>query len=244
VYLPNVNLRSTVQVCQDTPGSLAPGGQPCKYGYTPSTNPASALQGSIVVTPEQYNAALKEAITQQPWATFYDGVADRSPALTTGWTGVDVAKFYKALGVPNYDLNCIKTCVASDGKTYEQPLLGVDERVRAFYLMTEFDFDRVPYTDLLFPFGVTLEGNFGYRMVNTKVKGHGLLTFNSITRTAAFNPLDPNNAAGISTLTYRKATDIDASTTDYMPSLNLALWAVPETVVVRYNQAKTIARPG
>ena len=38
-------------------------------------------------------------------------------------------------------------------------------------------------------------------------------------------------------------TTLNASTTDYMPSLNLALWAIPDQVVLRYNRAKTVARP-
>src|SRR5690606_18131541 len=43
---------------------------------------------------------------------------------------------------------------------------------------------------------------------------------------------------------YRRATAIASNTTDFMPIYNLALWVVPDTFVVRYNHAKTIARPG
>jgi len=44
-----------------------------------------------------------------------------------------------------------------------------------------------------------------------------------------------------STLT--KATRFDAVTTDIMPVFNLAFWPVKNQVVLRYNRAKTVARP-
>jgi TonB-dependent receptor len=40
-----------------------------------------------------------------------------------------------------------------------------------------------------------------------------------------------------------KNTSIDATTHDFMPIYNLSMWVVPDQVVLRYNHAKTVARP-
>jgi hypothetical protein len=88
-----------------------------------------------------------------------------------------------------------------------------------------------------------LEGNAGYRFVRTRVTGTGVMGFTSIVKTAAFNPLNPNAAGGTATSTFIKNTTLDSNTTDKMPIYNLALWVVPEQVVLRYNHARTVARP-
>lgn len=243
VYVSTNNLRTTFQVCENTPGSLAPGGRPCQYGYNPSTDPRTARQGTIVISPEQYRQIFNQVYTVQPTAQFYAGDPDRPGNLTNGWTEFDIDKVYALLGVPNYNLDCIKECVGSDGKMYAQPKNSIAETVDAGYLMANFEVDRVPFTQRSLPFGLSFDGNVGVRAVKTKVVGSGQLTFRSIVPTAAYNPLDPNNAAGISTRVYRKETAISATTTDYLPSVNLNTWLVPDKLVLRYNWGKTIARP-
>jgi TonB-dependent receptor len=243
IYLPTNNHRTVFQVCQDTPGSLAPGGRPCKYGYNPSTDPRVALQGTIVITPDQYRDFFKQSYTKEPTAQFYAGDPDRPASLTNGWTEFDIDKIYSLLGVPNYNLNCIKECTASDGNVYAQPKNSIMEQVDAGYLMANYEIDRFPFTQRALPFGLTFDGNVGVRAVKTKVVGSGQLTFQSIVPNANYNPLDPNNTAGITTRIYRKETAINASTTDYLPSFNMNTWLVPDKLVLRYNWGKTIARP-
>jgi TonB-dependent receptor len=244
IYLSTNNLRTTFQVCQDTPGSLAPGGRPCKYGYTPSTDPNKSLQGSIVITPEQYRALFTQAYTVQPTAQFYAGDPNRPATLTNGWTEFDIDKVYALLGVPNYNLDCIKSCVGSDGKTYNQSKNSIYEQVDAGYLMANFEVDRFPFTERALPFGLVFDGNVGVRAVKTHVVGTGQLTFQSIVPIeGVYDPANPNNAAGMSTRVYRKQTSINSTTTDYLPSVNLNTWVVPDKVVLRYNWGKTIARP-
>src|SRR5262249_26123463 len=68
-------------------------------------------------------------------------------------------------------------------------------------------------------------------------------TFQSIRKTAAFDPANPGAAAGIQTSFYRQNTSIKGSNTDVMPSLNVGLWVVPDKVVTRYSVGKTVARP-
>jgi TonB-dependent receptor len=243
VYVSTNNLRTTFQVCQDTPGSLAPGGKPCQYGYTPSTDPTKARQGTIVITPEQYRDIFKQAYTVQPTAQFYAGDPNRPATLINGWTEFDIDKMYSLLGVPNYNLDCIKSCVGSDGKVYNQSKSAIVEQVDAGYLMANFEVDRFPFTERALPFGISFDGNVGVRAVKTKVVGSGVLTFKSIAPTASYNWADRENPAGMSTLTYRKDTAINSTTTDYLPSVNLNTWLVPDKLVLRYNWGKTVARP-
>jgi TonB-dependent receptor len=243
VYVSTNNLRTTFQVCQDTPGSLAPGGRPCQYGYTPSANPNTARQGTIVITPQQYVDLFTNSYTKQPTAQFYSGDKERPASLTNGWTEFDIDKAYALLGVQNYNLDCIKSCVGSDGKTYNQSKNSIAEQVDAGYVMANFEVDRFPFTQRALPFGVVFDGNVGVRAVKTKVAGTGLLVFRSIVPTAAYNPADRDAPAGITTRVYRRETAINAQTTDYLPSVNLNTWMVPDKLVLRYNWGKTIARP-
>jgi TonB-dependent receptor len=79
--------------------------------------------------------------------------------------------------------------------------------------------------------------------VNTKVAGTGNLGFQTIRKSPSYNPANPDVSTGIISNTLIVPTTLNASTTDYMPALNLALWAIPDQVVLRYNRAKTVARP-
>ena len=243
IYVPNSNHRTTWQVCQDTPGSLGAGGRPCAFGYNPNFNPNNANAGAIVITPERFREIFAAAFNVAPTAQFYASDPDRPANLSNGWTEHDVEKVYEMLGVQNYNLDCIKRCKGSDGQMYDQPLNAISEKVDAGYVQANFEIDRFPFTDRALPFGLVFDGNFGTRMVTTKVRGTGQLIFRSIVKTANYNGLDPNNAAGISERTYRKDTTINAATTDYLPAFNLNTWVIPDKVVMRFNWAKTIARP-
>ncbi|KQW87018.1 hypothetical protein ASC94_26675 [Massilia sp. Root418] len=246
-YVPAINMpqsivRSSFIGCENTAGSLGAGGSPCKYGYNPSTNPATALSGQVVMNQQQFQDIITAAMTGQS-TRFFNGAKDRPAGLVESWSTIDVEKVFAMTGVPNVNYDCLKECTASDGKVYAQPSNKFTEKVRSGYLMTDFTVDRVPFTSKALPFNWELEGNFGYRIVNTKVSGTGVMGFQTIRKTGGFNPSNPDAAAGITSSTLIVPTTLNASTTDYMPALNLALWAVPDQVVLRYNRAKTIARP-
>jgi TonB-dependent receptor len=110
--------------------------------------------------------------------------------------------------------------------------------------MTDFEIDHLPFSKNPLPFGMELSGNLGVRVVKTNVMGTGNMSFTTIKKTASYDPLNPNAAGGTTTTTFRKNTSIQDDATDVMPIYNLALWAIPNTLVVRYNHAKTVARPG
>ena len=242
ITMPQSIVRSTFVGCENTAGSLGAGGQPCAYGYNANTNPLNAQSGQIVFTQKQFQDIITQAMTERT-TQFFAGAKDRPAGLIDGWTQIDVEKVFALTGAKNANYDCLKECTASDGKVYSQPSGNFTEKVRSGYLMTDFLIDHVPFTTLGLPFNWELDGNFGYRIVNTKVQGTGIMGFTSIQKTASYNPANPNQAGGTVTTTLITPTTLDASTTDYMPALNLALWTIPDQVVLRYNRAKTIARP-
>jgi TonB-dependent receptor len=241
VYLPSLNAKSTVVGCQDTTGSLGTGGQRCAYGYNPSTNPTSPFFGQTVLTQAAYQDLVKQSLSVAPSGQFYGGAKDRPSSLMNGWTNIDMDKLYQLAGI-NTHLDCVVRCTASDGKMYDQPISSFKEKSYAGYFMTDFEIDRLPFTDRPLPFGMELSGNMGWRVVKTSVTGTSQLTFVSIRKSAGYDAV--TNPTAVTTSTFRKNTSLDGDSTDIMPVFNLALWPVPNVLAIRYNQAKTVARPG
>jgi TonB-dependent receptor len=242
ITVPGMTYRGSYVGCANTAGSLATGGTPCAYGYTPDS--PGALFGQTVLTPEQFQKLVGGALAQPATPTsLFSGASGRPDGLIENWTQVDVDKVFALAGAPNVNYDCVKQCVGSDGKLYEQPKSRVTERTQAAYAMADFGLDHIPFTDRALPFGWELEGNLGYRYVRTTVRGVGSTNFTSIMKTGTFDPLNPGAAGGTVSTTITRNTEINAVTHDFMPIYNLALWIVPDKVVVRYNHAKTVARP-
>ncbi|USX17747.1 TonB-dependent receptor [Oxalobacteraceae bacterium OTU3REALA1] len=242
VILPSANVRSFFSGCTDTPGSLGPGGKPCASGYVPNTDPASARSGNTFMSQQQFLDIIAQSMTQRN-TPFFNGMPDRPAGLIDGWNQIDVEKVFSLVNSPNVNFDCVKECTANDGKVYRQPVSTFKERTTAAYLMTDFGMDEIPFTNRRLPFGMELDGNFGYRVVRTKVHATGVMSFTSIVKTAAYDPLNQNAAGGTISATASRLTALDANTTDYLPILNLSLWMVPNEVVLRYNRAKQVARP-
>jgi TonB-dependent receptor len=242
IILPTANVRSFFQACQNTAGSLGAGGKPCQTGYVQNTNLSAALSGTTYMNQQQFLDIIAQSM-KGPNSTFFNGQPDRPAELINSWNQIDVEKVFSLVGSPNVNFNCVKECVASDGKVYQQPVNRFKERVTAGYFMTDFGFEQIPFTDWKLPFNMEFDGNFGYRVVRTKVQATGTMGFTSIYKTAAYNELRPNDAAGIVSSTLRRPTTFHANTTDYMPILNTSLWLMPDQLVLRYNRAKQIARP-
>ena len=242
VVVPTANVRSNFVGCVDTPGSLGANGRPCAFGYVANVAPATALSGTATMTPQQFQDIIAASMTQKN-TPFFNGAPDRPAGLIDGWTQIDVEKVFALSGIPNVNFDCVKQCAANDGKVYQQPVTRYKERATAGYVMTDFSFDHLPFTNRSLPFGLELDGNFGYRVVRTKVQASGTMGLTSILTTANFDPAAPNAVGGTVTATTRRAIRMEATTTDYLPILNLALWLVPNEVVLRYNRAKQVARP-
>jgi TonB-dependent receptor len=241
IVVPGNRLRGTIVGCENTPGSLAPGGTPCKYGFNPTVN---ARDGQIVMTQQQIQEIINAAMHSPATETqLFNGADGRPSELISNWTQIDVQKVFAMAGVPNVNFDCVKQCTGSDGKVYDQPVSRVRERSDAMYLMGDFGIDHLPFTGIALPFGWEIEGNMGFRYVRTKVRGTGNMTFRSIVKTGQFNPDQPDLAAGIITYQTTQNVQLSSKRTSFLPIYNLAMWVVPDQVVVRYNLAKTVANP-
>lgn len=248
VYLPSVTGRWNVIGCENTPGSLVVGGatpgQPCDYGIV--KNPrydagvGATVGGTTTLTPAQYQELVRQTLTLAPASQFYGGAKDRPATLLNGWNQIDVDKLYQLVGF-NVPLNCIRSCTASDGNVYEGPKTGLKDKQTAGYLQTDFDIDRLPFTDHPLPFGLELAGNIGVRVVRTDMSSTGFMVFRSIRKNA--NWVEGNgDTTNVTTAQVSQNVSFKGSRTDVSPSLNLALWPVPDKLVTRYSWAKQIAR--
>ncbi|WP_189484508.1 TonB-dependent receptor [Asticcacaulis endophyticus] len=230
VVLPSTLMRGSFRACQPTATSI----ESCNYGYVPATNMFNALTGVTTYTPAEMQALIAATISQ-PDSNFFNGY--EGAENMENWQGIDVEKLVSLVpSAQNYNFDCMKSCVASDGKVYDQFFQGYDEKITAAYYMAEFEQPL--------PLGMELIGNFGLRAVETEATGQGAFTLQSVRTTAAFDPLNPTAAAGIVTTSYTQQVEFTRTTRDYLPTYNVGVWVVPDQVVVRYYKGKTISRPG
>jgi TonB-dependent receptor len=242
VTVPRSIVRSFLQGCVNTPTST---GSPvgCTLGFKPNIDARTGSEGTMFVTPQQFQDIVAQSLNGNATATkFFNGAKGRTDNMIDNWTQIDVDKFLALSGVPGLNYDCVKSCTGTDGNVYEQPVTRLKERTQAVYLMGDFNLDHVPLTNWTFPFGLALEGNAGYRYIKTQVHGTGSMTFTSIAPTATYDPQNPN-AGGTVSSSFTQNTAIDQKTHDFLPIYNLAMWVVPDQVVLRYNHAKTVARP-
>ncbi|WBS00443.1 TonB-dependent receptor [Pseudoduganella sp. SL102] len=241
ITVPSTEVRGVIRGCTDTPGSAGTANA-CKYGYTPGTAPS--LSGTWVLPMQDFQNLLGAAMTDPATATkLFNGASGRPGNTLDNWSQLDVLKVIDILKMPNYDYHCTRECAGSDGQVYQQPIAKVREESRAFYLMTDFGFDTIPFTRRALPFGWEVDGNFGYRYVHRKVQGTGSMTFRVITKTPRFDPANPDAEAGIATSSVTQNTAIDATSHVFLPSYNVGLWLIPNQLVARYSAAKSSALP-
>ncbi|HEY0953675.1 MAG TPA: TonB-dependent receptor [Roseateles sp.] len=244
VYAPSVTGRWNVIGCENTAGSLAAGGQPCAYGTV--LNPrydagvGATVGGTTTLTTAQFQELVRQTITVAPGGQFYGGAKDRPATLLNGWNQIDIDKLYRLVGF-NVPLDCFRTCTASDGKVYDMPKSGLKDKQTAGYLQTDFEIDRLPFTDRPLPFGLELAGNVGVRVVRTDMESTGFMIFRSIRKNANWTEAD-GQTTNVTTAQVSQNVDFKGSRTDVSPSLNLALWPVPDKLVTRFSWAKQIAR--
>lgn len=234
VIVPTAIVRGTYRACQPTAGSSAAGGLSCNYGFVPSTNPANVRSGVDTLTPDQLRTLFSQTL-EAPTSAFFGDLPNRGN-LPPAWQGIRTDKLFAQLGAAQFmNFDCLKQCMGSDGKMYDQPVTRVNETIKNVYGM--FDFEQK------LPWGLVFNGNAGIRGVFTTDQASGLQTITAIRVTPIYNPLDPNNAAGFVSQSFSKPINIKRSTTDWLPSVNLNLWGFDQSVVFRLYGGKTIARP-
>ena len=232
VFVPTLTLRSDVRACQNVASTTA--ANACVYGYAPNpTTGLNFLYGIETLTQAQLISIYQNSLEENsgPFMKGYEGTSGLEL-----WDSIDVPKAYSQLAsAANYNLGCIKSCTASDGKVYDQPFNATEETMSSWYWMADLAYDL--------PFGMELKGNLGSRMFKTEVAGSGYVTLNYTLKNSNFNPADPTNVLGVSTGAITKQVTLNKSYTGWLPSYNAVLWTIPDKVALRYSWAKTIAPP-
>ncbi len=234
IIVPTANVRGSFRACEPTSGSSAAGGLSCNYGFVPFTNPLNIRSGVDTLTPADLQALFER--TLEPADSVFFGTLPNRGNLPPSWQGIRTDELFAALGASQFINNdCVITCVANDGKTYDQPVTLADETIKNVY--ATFDFNA------RLPLGMRFDGNFGVRGVFTNRKASALQTLRVIRTTATFDPANPNNASGFFTQDFTGNSTLNAKTTDWLPSLNMNFWGFNDSVVLRLYGGKTVAQP-
>jgi len=225
--------------------SAAPASAPCVFGTAnrPSTTVKDQQYRTYTLTQDQYQSLIKNSLQDIPGGQFFGGLPGRGNLLDT-WSAYDFQTFFKELGqyadLSRHNPDCLYSCLASDGKTYKRPSYSTNEKTTSAYAMMDFE------TRLA---GMPLMGNFGVRYQQIEVTAQPSVVINNLTIDPAIladlnagRTVDPNKVI-TSTFVSRQVKDINRKSTDFLPSLNLALWPIEDQFVVRYSIAKQRARP-
>lgn len=224
IVVPTALVRGSVRACQPTATSIVS----CNYGFVPSTSLGRVRYGTDTLTADQLSALFASTF-EAPTSEYFGDLPNRG-SLPPAWNGIRTDELFAQLGASQFmNFDCLKTCMGSDGKMYDQPKTHTEETVKAIYAMAEFE--------QALPFGLLFNGNAGIRGVFTNVRGDGVQTLVSITVP------DPSNTTVVNTQTFRQNVSLNASTTDWLPTVNLNLWGFKESVVLRLYGGKTVARP-
>jgi TonB-dependent receptor len=198
-------------------------------GAPDQTNPVlgaantTGYWGSSEVWSRAYaNSVFASSMSPLP-SDFYFG-GGTTPSM---WNYPDFDKISQNLDTTHFNLNNMKSTVGNDGKTYTQIPYNIREETNAQYIKFNYNFPVGSYD---------IDGNFGWRRVQTKVTAADVSTRNSTY--SATN-------GGTST-TYVLSNSQASSKRDYtvwLPSFNVGLWFVPNKLSTRFGFAQLMARP-
>ncbi|MEO6359610.1 MAG: TonB-dependent receptor [Sphingomicrobium sp.] len=234
IIVPTANVRGSLRACEPTAGSSAPGGLSCNYGFVPSTEFLNVRQGVDTLTPAELQALFTDNLGERfHFFRGYPGGGDLPP----GWQGIQTDKLFSELGAYQFmNFDCVKTCIGSDGQVYDQPLTQASEVFKNIYGMVDFE--------LRMPLGMRFDGNVGIRGVFVKRDLTGNNTLNVIRIIpGVFSPANPTAAAGFTTQALVQNINFKGKRRDWLPSVNLNLWAFNDTVVLRAYGGKTLSHP-
>ncbi|MBM3928025.1 MAG: TonB-dependent receptor, partial [Sphingomonadales bacterium] len=113
VIVPTAQVRGSFRACEPTPGSSAPGGLSCNYGFVPSTNPLNVRSGVDTLTPAELRALFER--TLEPADSRFFGDLPNRGNLPPAWQGIRTDELFAALGASQFiNDDCLVTCVGSD----------------------------------------------------------------------------------------------------------------------------------
>ncbi|MDC7675805.1 TonB-dependent receptor [Asticcacaulis machinosus] len=211
----------------------------CQFGsrtLVTSATSTDRVEKEHMLTRAQYQEMINNSLITLPGANYFDGMPDRGN-LIDSWKAFDFDKLFGTLGkyadLSHHNMDCLYTCIASDGKTYTRPSYSTEEGTTSAYLMADFE-TKV--------FGMDVMGNLGVRYQKIDVQAAPSINFYERKfdpTQVATNDLTPYTE----TLVARRTSQIDRTSEDVLPSFNLAVWPIEDQVVVRYSVAKQRARP-
>lgn len=232
VFVPTLALRSDVRACENVATTTAVNA--CNYGYAPNPMTGTTFLYGIETVPQAKLISIFQNSLEDNSGAFMKGF-EGTKGLSV-WDSIDVPNAFSQLAsAQNYNFSCLKSCKASDGNVYDQPVNKTLEKYFSWYWMAEFEQQL--------PLNMELNGNLGMRMLKTEVSGSGYVGLAATLKTPLYDPNNPTAAAGIATTTVTKPVTINREYTGWMPAYNAALWMIPDKVVLRYSWAKTIAPP-
>ena len=225
IVIPSSNIRGSYRACEPTATST----QPCNYGFVQNTALGNSRSGVDTFTQQQLITLFQNTLEKGRENLTFFGDYPNKGDLPPAWIGIDVPSLFKQLGAWQFmNFDCLKVCTANNGQQYAQPFTHTDETTKNIYGMVDFE-QRLPL-------GLLFNGNAGVRGVFTNVSGTGSMTIANIIP-------DPNNAGGTITQSFVQNTTLKGKSTDWLPSVNLNLWALHRSVVLRGYYGRTVSRP-
>ena len=160
--------------------------------------------------------------------SFFKGY-DKVSGLPSGWMSPIYNNALPYFDTSKFNYVNLYNAPGSDGKTYPQiPAFSAEERIWAGY--SRVDFSTEAWDRQIF-------GNIGVRYTRTDEKSTGLQRYQ----------VAVENAPGSSTFTNRVVSNgiatVQNTYHDWMPSVNAAMWLVPDTFLARLGWGKVMARP-
>lgn len=156
-------------------------------------------------------------------ANFYFG----GGSMPTNWLYPNYDVISQNLDTSHFNLNNMINTVGNDGKAHQQIPYRIQEETNAQYI--KFDYS-VPIGSF------DLDGNFGWRRVETKVTAEAVST-----RQQSYAATNGGTAT-----TYILSNSLRSYQKDYtvwLPSFNAGLWFIPNKLSTRFGFAQLMARP-
>ncbi|ESQ78275.1 TonB-dependent receptor [Asticcacaulis sp. YBE204] len=239
-FVPQTSLDSTIRACENQATTTA--ANACKYGITWGTGKLTHA-GTETITRAQLISIFENSneVNTGAFMNGYEGVQGLKL-----WNTVDVDKALSMMGLSQYiNFDCMKVCMGTDGKMYDQPVSRSSEQNSAAYAMLSFEQDL--------PWGMQFSGNFGLRMVQRNVQAAGQVALQSIRKNFSDDG-NPNNdwnedttATGgynrVTTTRISKAVYVNREERYWLPSYNAALWVIDDKLLIRYSWARSVAPP-
>ena len=194
---------------------------PDKFGAIDSAWSSGYLNASQM-------AQLIDAVRGRSPGTFFDGY-DKVHNIPSGWLSPVYGQATQFFDPSKFNFDRIYTGLGSDGNMYPQvPVYKVEERIKSAYLRVDFD------TEL---YNHQIWGNVGVRYTGTRDKSTGSQTYG--VRLAS-----QSSGSGYSDYLFGTSIGtVENTYHDYLPSLNVMGWVVPDKFMVRFGLAKVMSRP-